>query len=163
MATEEALNAARNAFTFLFAYLNTVAEEIGMERAVGLQTKMCETMGAMQGQMLKQQAGIEQADAKTAWALAATVVESLGIATEVVEESSQKAVRKNSRCPVYDAAQMLGIDPKSNCRATSLRFMDALVKQLNPNLSVQVLKFRSSADDFCEEACVLGEPSKFPE
>jgi len=163
MASEEVLNGATAAFTFLHAYLNTVAEEIGMERALALVTKMCESMGTMQGQMLKQQAGVEQADAKTAWTLAAAVVGGLGLATEVVEESSQKAVRRNIRCPVYEAAQMLGMDAKSFCRAGSLRFMDALVKQLNPSLSMQVLKYRSSADDFCVEAVVLGEPFKFPE
>ncbi len=163
MATEDVLNGARAGFAFLHAYINTVGEEIGRERALALVTKMSETMGTMQGQMLKQQAGVEQVDAKTAWALAGTFVDSLGIAQQVTEESSQKAVRKGGRCPVYEAAQMLGMDAKSFCRAGSLRFMDALVKQLNPNLSMQVLKFRSSADDFCEEAIVLGEPSKFPE
>ena len=135
----------------------------GREQALGLLTRTVESLGAMQGQMLKQQAGVEQADAKTAWTLAATVPDSLGILTEVVEESSQKAVRKGSRCSVYEAAQMLGMDAKSFCRAGPSRFMDTLVKQLNPNLSMQVLKFRSSADDFCEEAIVLGEPYKFPE
>jgi len=163
MASEEVLNGARAALTFFFAYVNTVAQEIGMERAVGLLTKMAEGMGAMQGQMLKQQAGVEQADAKTAGALAVTVPQGLGLAFEVIEESPQKAVRKGGRCSIYEAAQMLGMDAKSICRAGPLRFMDAVAKQLNPNLSWQVLKFRSSVDDFCEEACVLGEPFKFPD
>lgn len=163
MVNEEVFNAARNGFTFLEAYINTVAQEIGMERALGLLTKMCEGVGTMQGQLLKKQAGVEEADAKTGGALVRTVPESLGIAIEVIEESSEKAVWKCGRCSVYEAAQMLGMDAKSFCRAGSSRFMDTAAKQLNPNLSMQVLKFRSSADDFCEEAVVLGEPFKFPE
>ena len=163
MAIEDVLNGARSAFMFFHAYLNTVAQETGMERALGLLTKMCEGMGTMQGQMLKQQAGIEEADAKAALALVRAVTDSLGIPTEIIEESSQKAAWKAGRCPIYEAAQMLGMDAKSFCRASAVRFMDAAVKQLNPNLSFQTLKYRSAADDFCEEAVVLGEPFKFPE
>lgn len=163
MAIEDVFNGAKPAFIFFDAYLNTVAQEIGMERAVSLLTKMCESMGAMRGQILKQQAGVEQADAKKVGALARAVRESLGIATEVIEESSQKAVWKCARCPVYEAGQMLGMDAKRMCRAGTSRFMDAIAKQLNPALGFQVLKYRSSADDFCEEAVVLGEPYKFPE
>jgi len=156
MAREDVFNGARTAMMLFDAYLGTVAQEIGMEQAMGLLTKMCEGMGVMQGQIMKQQAGIKECDAKTAGALARTVPESLGIALQVIEESSQRAVVKCGQCSVYEAAQMLGMDAESFCRAGPLRFMDTVVKQLNPNLSWQVLKYRSSADDFCEEACVLG-------
>ena len=163
MAREDVSNGARTATMMFHAYINTVAQEIGMERALQLLTKMCEATGAMQGQIMKQQAGVEQADAKTGWALVRTVPESFGVALQVIEESSQTAVVKCGQCAIYEAAQMVGMDAKSFCRAAPIRFMDAVAKQLNPNLSFQVLKYRSSADDFCEEACVLGEPSKFPE
>jgi hypothetical protein len=33
--------------------------------------------------------------------------------------------------------------------------MGATAKQLNPNLSFRVTKFRSTPDDFCEEEIVL--------
>jgi hypothetical protein len=52
----------------------------------------------------------------------------------------------------------MGMDVKdieANCRATSMRFMDAMVKQLNPNLSYELTKFRSTADESCEESLVL--------
>jgi hypothetical protein len=39
--------------------------------------------------------------------------------------------------------------------ASSIRFMDSLAKQFNPDLSYQLEKFRSAADDYCEEAIVL--------
>jgi len=55
---------------------------------------------------------------------------------------------------------MMGMDAKTIenlvCRSGSIKLMDAMVKQLNPNLSVRIKKFRSSADDFCEEEIVLG-------
>jgi hypothetical protein len=159
MAIEDVFNGARSAFTFYFAYLNTVAQEIGMERALALHTKMCEAMGAMQGKMMKEQAGIEEFDAKTAYSLTKSVPESIGISMEVLEESPQKVVIKTGKCPIYEAAQMLGLDAKTIetvCRAGALRFMDTAAKQLNPNLSHQLRKLRTAADDFCEEEIVLG-------
>lgn len=159
MAIEDVFNGAKAVSAFYHAYLNTVAQEIGMERALALHTKMCETMGAKQGKMMKEQAGIKEFDAKTAWSLTKTVPESIGISPEVVEESPQRVVYKESKCPIYEAAQMLGLDAKAIetlCHSGPERLMDTAVKQLNPNLSHRVRKFRSAPDDFCESEIVLG-------
>jgi len=158
MATEDTFNGAKSAYTHYFDYLTTVAQEIGMERAVVLQSKMCEATGAMQGNMIKEQAGVEQFDAQAAASLAENFIEGLGIRSEVMEESPQKVVTKVGRCPLYEAAQGLGLDAETIealCRAGALRFMDTMVKQLNPNLSYRLMKFRSATDDFCEEAIAL--------
>jgi len=159
MSMEDAFNGAKNAFAFYGAYLNTVAQEIGLERALALNTKMLETMGAMQGKMVKQQARIEEADAKGAYSLAKGVPESLGLAFEVLEESPTTVRFRCPQCSFYEGCQMAGLNDKTReimCRAGSLRFMDAIVKQLNPRLSYQLAKYRSAADDFCEEQIVLG-------
>lgn len=47
MAIEDAFRSAMTVFVMFDAYVNTVAEKIGMERTVALVTKMCESMGAM--------------------------------------------------------------------------------------------------------------------
>lgn len=76
----------------------------------------------------------------------------------MIEESPQRVVFKVDRCPVYEAAHALGMNAEAIeaiCRADSIRFMGAMAKQLNPNLSYQLRKFRSAADDSCEEAIVL--------
>ena len=49
MGMEDVFNGAKSALTFYDAYLKTVGEEIGMDKAVSLHTKMFETMGEMQG------------------------------------------------------------------------------------------------------------------
>ncbi len=66
MAIEDAFMGARAALVIFDAYVNTVAQEIGRERAVALMTKMCESIGAMRGKMMKEQSGIKEFDAKTA-------------------------------------------------------------------------------------------------
>ena len=63
MGIEDTYNGATAAMAFFNSYIKTVADEIGMERAVDLFAKMCKDSGAMQGQMMKEQAGTEEIDA----------------------------------------------------------------------------------------------------
>jgi hypothetical protein len=53
---------------------------------------------------------------------------------------------------------MAGLDDRTletMCREGSIRFMDAAVKQLNPRLSYEIVRYRSAADDSCDEQIVL--------
>ena len=160
MATTDTLRGATNAFTFVFAYINTVGQEIGMEKAIALDAEMCAMMGAAQGQAIKAQAGLGEIDLATAAALSdASIEEGLGIVSEVIEKNAQRIVSRVDRCPLYEAAQMLGMDNatiEAMCRAGALRYMDTMVKQWNPNLSYRLKEFRSSADGHCIEEVVVG-------
>jgi hypothetical protein len=158
MAIQDTFNGAKNAFAFYSAYLNTVAQEVGMERALALHTKMLEALGPIQGKTIKQQAGVGQIDAKAAYSLGKTITESLGLVFEVLEESPTTVRWRCRQCSVYEGWQMAGLDAKSletMCRAGSVRFMDTAVKQLNPRLSYEIVKYRSAAEDACEEQIVL--------
>lgn len=161
MATDDTFNGARSAFVFHEAFLNTVAEEIGRERAAALETKMCEALGVLQGRMAKEQAeqaGMKDFDAKAAHLVCSQLVGGLGITTEVTEQGTQEVVYKVGRCPVFEAAQLVGQDVQTSeaaCRAGAIRFMDTMVKQLNPNLRHELRKFRSAPEDSCVEAIVL--------
>jgi hypothetical protein len=158
MAIEDTFNGAKNAFVFHQAFVNTVAQEIGSERASALETKMCETLGALQGRMAKEQAGIEEFDAKAAHLVCDQLVGGLGLIAEVTEESPQEVVFKVGRCPDFEAAQMVGQDVQASeaaCRAGAIRFMDTVVKQLNPNLRYELRKYRSAPEEPCVEAIVL--------
>ena len=158
MTTKDTFNGAKNAYIEFFAYINTVAQEMGQERAFALKSKTSEVMGAMQGQMMKAQACPAACDVKDAALLAQEAIKELGICSETVVESPQEVVFKVAQCPLYEAAQALGLDAETIetlCRAGAIRFMDATVKQLNPNLHYQLRKFRVAADDCCEEAIVL--------
>jgi hypothetical protein len=158
MALQDTFNGAKTAFTFYSAYLNTVAQEIGMERALALESKMDETLGTLQGKMIKDQAGAKDVDARAAYSLVKGVLESLGIVVEVLEEGPATVRFRCRQCPLYEGGLMAGLDTKigeTRCRAGSLRFMDAAVKQLDPKLTYQLLKYRSGPADFCEEQIVL--------
>ena len=125
IAIEDTFNGAKTGLMFLFAYVNAVGQEIGMERALAIFTKMAETMGAMQGKMLKEKSGIKEFDAKAAGQLLTTTPARLGISVSVVEESPRRVMYRVGRCSIYEAAQMLGFDNKTIealCRAGSNRF-----------------------------------------
>ncbi len=157
MGMEDTYNGATAAMTFFNSYLKTVADEIGMKRAVELFAKMCTTTGSMQGQMMKEQAGTDEIDAKAAWSIVKAIPEGIGISSEIIAESPQEVVVKLHNCPVYTAGQMLGLDAETietMCRKGSAQLMHNATKELNPNLSYQLRKFRSGPDDFCEEAIV---------
>ena len=66
IAMEETFNGARTGLTMLFAYLNTVARETGIERAIALDTQMRRAMGTAQGKMVREQAGVDGIDAQRA-------------------------------------------------------------------------------------------------
>jgi hypothetical protein len=66
MTVEDIFSGAESGLTMFFAYVNEVAGEIGMERAIALDTKVCQAMGAVQGKMMKEQVGIEEFDVQTA-------------------------------------------------------------------------------------------------
>ena len=157
-AHDDVFNAAKTALMFYYAYSNTVAQEIGRERALGLITKMFEKMGAGQGKMMKERAGIKEFDAKAAWSPVKNFKDTIGQNYEVIEESPRGVVLRVGRCPLYEAARTLGMDAstiETVCRAGILKSADAMVKQLNPNLNVRLEKFRSTPDDFCEEEVIL--------
>jgi hypothetical protein len=133
MTQEDIVNAARTALAMYDAYFNAVAQEIGIEKALALHTKVFETMGLHQGQMMKEQSDIQEHDAQTAWMLIGMTPITLGVDVKVKEESPQRVMIRCGRCSVFEAAQSLGMDIKSIealCRAGPARFMDSAAKQL---------------------------------
>ena len=53
MASEDTFNGARNAFSFCFAYMNAVAEDVGTDRATTHWTTTDQNLGAAQGRKIK--------------------------------------------------------------------------------------------------------------
>ena len=158
MAKKDVFNGAKAGLRIYDVFVQAVAEEIGMERTLALINKVMEKGGTNTGNAMKKQAGIKKFDAKTALPLWKITPDNLGLSVKIVEESPERVFMKCTKCSVYDAAHELGMDNKtieSLCQVGGIKFTDAIVKQLNPNLTYRVVKFRSSPDDFCEEEIVL--------
>ena len=118
----------------------------------------CKSMGSLQGKMLKSKAKhekIKEMTPKNASLLGSEAIKGFGIETEILKESDEKVSIKVGKCPVYEAAKMMGLDPEPLCRKSAIPFMNCLVKELSSDLQYELKKFRASQDDFCEEAIVL--------
>jgi hypothetical protein len=161
MSTKDTFKGAKIAYTDFYAYINTVVQEIGMERVLTLMTKSDEARGAKTGKMIKEQSGVKEFDAKKAAKQVINLAKGIGGIDDVLEKSTQKVVTRTrfGKCPLYEAAKEVGLDDntiEAMCRAGSLRFLDTMVKQLNPDLSYRLRKFRSADDGGCVEEIVLG-------
>lgn len=160
MSSEDSHNWVISAFTYFYAYFNAVAEEIGLAKATALDTQVSEMFGTRNGQVIKEETGLDVIDLATSVDLLYTTIEEqVGISSEVVEEDSQRIVSRIGRCPIYEAAQAMEMDNEAieaNCRASMIHYMDTMIKQFNPDLSCRLVKFRTSADDHCIEEVVLG-------
>jgi len=158
LTKEDAFNAAKNAFSMYGAFFKNVVQEIGLERALNLETKTDEMMGVQMGQMTKEQMGIKELDVKTAAAVARSVVSGFGIPKVDAEEKPTSVLIKVHGCPVYEGYRAVGMDYETieaTCRKGALRQLDTFFKQLDPKASYQLMKFRSSPDGCCEEKITL--------
>ena len=160
MSYEDILKGATNAFTLHYAYINNVGQEIGIDKAEEISSEVCRMMGTMRGQTIKENADLEKFTPEAAAAAArGSIEEDFGIITKPIEEGPDRIVFECKNCPVYNGAYRAGMDQGSieaQCRTAPIAYMDALVKELNPNLNYRLRKFRNSADDTCEEEIVLG-------
>lgn len=135
-----------------------MVKEDGTEKTYNMIEETCQTMGALQGKMSKSQARrekIKEMNPKNASILASDAIKGFGIESEILKETDEKVSIKVGKCPVYEAAKMMGLDPEPFCRRSAIPFMDSLVKELSPDLQYELEKFRTGQDDFCEESIVL--------
>ncbi len=161
MKTEATFNGVKNGLIFLQAFQNKVVQEIGKERTLELDAMSSAELGATQGMMLKEQIGENNLDAIFASKIIFKYLEQeLGVTPVMKEESPDKVVYSCGRCPIFESYHLFGADNKdieTACRASAVGFMDALVKQLNPELNYELIRFRSEADDSCDEAIFIGK------
>jgi hypothetical protein len=158
MTVADTFTGAKSGLAFLFAYQNTVAQDIGMEQALALNNKMTKAMGTAQGKELKKQIDVKEIPPKLAASLAGEFLkQALGIRSRTMEGSAEKAAIEVGRCPIYEAAEALGMEHEAIealCRTGAIPYMDAIVKQFNPDLGYDLSQFRPSADASCIETIV---------
>ena len=155
---EDVFNGAMAGFVFFEGFRNEVAEEIGEEKTLSLMDKMSISLGKMQGKILKSQARsdkIKKVTPSIARSLIGVIFAGLGMETETLNETPEKFSLNVKRCPVYEAGKLMGLVDENLCRHGAVKFMDNVVKQLNPNLSYELKNFRTSSDDCCQEEIVL--------
>jgi hypothetical protein len=160
MSTKDTFNGAKTAYTDYYTCFKTVVQEIGMVRALSLMTKSDEARGIEIGKKIKDEAGGKVFGLEKAAETIINMAKGIGGIDDVLKKGPKKVVTltKFGNCPVYDAAKEVGLDDKTieaMCHAGSLRFLDEVVKQLNPKLSYRLREFRSADYGGCVEEIVL--------
>jgi hypothetical protein len=160
MTTQDAFNAAQFAYMAYDAFFEAVAQQVGREQALALEEGALVPLGAAQGQMIKEQAGAGEIDAQATYAMLMEAIATIGISAELLQASPERVAFKPGRCPIYEAALALGWDQErieTACRSSSIPFMDAALKQLNPDLDYRLTSFRSGPNDSCVEEIVRSD------
>ncbi len=124
MTNEDTFNVAKNVFSQYGVFFNNVAEEIGGDQALDIHTKTCDMMGTQMGQMMKEQMGIKELDAKNAAVMTRSVVSQFGISKVDAEETPSSVLIKVHGCPLYEGYRAGGLDDETiegMCRKGSLR------------------------------------------
>ncbi|UCG86018.1 MAG: protein kinase [Gemmatimonadota bacterium] len=109
-------------------------------------------------QELKDRVGKHPVDAETAATLLMEVVGVVGLEPEFLEQSPKRVVLKPGRCPIYEAGRTLGLGHsaiESLCRTRILPRMDRAIRELNPELRTELIRFRAGKDDSCIEEIFL--------
>ncbi len=153
--TEPVYKSAKTSHIAFASYLAKIAQQIGLEPALKTLSSTYEDMASYQGLKFKNHSEIKNFDAKNAYPLLKSIAERFGMDYEIMHLETSKVAIKITRCPIYEASKVAGLDPEKFCRCGAIKYMNTLVKKLNPKLEYTLDKFRSSKDDYCEENLVL--------
>ena len=142
----EAFTAAKNMASVYGMFFKAVAQEIGMERALTLQSKANEGYVTTYIELFK------EPDLKKVAAKVTEMSNGLGMIGETKVEG-RKVVSKYTKCPIYDGFLEAGISNeqiKTYCQHTAEEEYDSFKKILH-NVKGSLTRFRSSPDDYCIE------------
>lgn len=152
---DQLFRSVRSVYIALAAYVNKVGKEIGKEKALEYLSSVFEEIGMYQGKKLKRLLlDSQKPDAIEAFDLMKSVPFSIGINLMIPEKDSDKVIARLDKCPIFECAEVVGIDPATFCDNTAVPYYDSIAKELNPDLKFERNKIKASPNDFCEEQLI---------
>lgn len=156
---QDVRNGATVAYTAYFSYVKTLINELGKEKALAYMTQSDTARGTKAGAEIKAATGGKDFSVRETMDTIVDMAKGIGGIDEILEVTDDHAKTKTAfgKCPVYEAGKAVGLEDEeieTLCRASSLPFLDSVVKQLNPNLCYLVTEFRSEKYQGCIEEIV---------
>ena len=154
MTNEEVFQAATKIYSLYGTFFKTVAQEVGLEKALALHTQAHKEQGVVSGKLLKEKMGQGQLDIQKLGSVLRESNLSIGIDCELSHTSSSSAVFKNSRCPMYDEYRNSGLDDQTAeglCQKGATAKLGAMLKCLDPNINYRLNHYRIKSTEACEE------------
>lgn len=158
MATDK-FKGATMAYTNYYSFIKTLINEFGKEKTFALMTKSDEERGIRVGKAMKSEAGDKKFDIYETLLTIVDMASEIGGIDRIVAKTKDRVatVTQFGDCPVYEAAKATGMDDQmieEMCRASACVFLDNVVRQLNPDLTYKVSKFRDAECKGCLEEIV---------
>lgn len=148
-------DSVKSVYIALAAYVNKVAQEIGKDKAMALLSSSFTEIGKFQGKKLKKLTSKDDLNANEAYELIKNIPKRIGVNFMITKQDKDKVVARLDKCPVYESAATVGIDPGEFCHNSAIAYFSAVAKELNLNLDYQRNKCKASEKDYCEEQIVL--------
>lgn len=153
------LQGATTLMFHLGVYDQLLHRELGPERATALQREIMLSLAQAQAGMIREQTGIQDFDLEAIHSVIPQFMkETTGTVFELTEKTPTRFSYHVGRCVMYESSLMLGMEPhaiQARCSATATAYVDALLRELNPNARLEVHQFRQSADQPCVESIVI--------
>jgi hypothetical protein len=159
MIREEVFQATKKVFGLYGAFFDVVAQEMGIEKALSLHVRAHETLGIKAGKALCEVVGTAGCDIHKLGAILRESNLSIGIESELKHADATSAVFHNLQCPLYEGYRMGGLDEHTAevlCQLGAPAKLGSTLRQLNPNLTHRITRYRTRLDEPCEEEITLG-------
>jgi hypothetical protein len=137
------------------ALFNSVAKEVGIEKALKMHAAVGEPFGDQIGKALEEQLAGKKVNIRTLNKVLKPMMIGMGYDPEVKKGPKSLTIQV-AKCPMYEGFKMAGLDHKTiekMCSAMSQAEYDAISKHF-PKLEGRV-KFRGSSKETCVEEFII--------
>jgi hypothetical protein len=155
MEREDAFNASVGSMNMYGALFKLVVKEVGIDRALKLNSAVAELYGDQMGKALKESLADKKFNIKDLNKVLIPMLKGWGISPEIKETSKSITLRMD-KCPQYEGFKMAGLDHETiekMCTTMSKAEYEAINKYI-PELEIKI-KFRESPKDACVEEFII--------
>ena len=159
--SKETFLGVKRAYCVFFSYIISVIENLGSDKSLEILNEVVQKRGKEDGLDLKRRLKTESDDVSDGLALYSAFIQDSGMNFDIVNKAENKIVLRIGTCPVYEASHEAILDcqyfGERMCRLIYLPLASALVSVINPNLSVDLVRYRTFHDGYCIEEMSLKE------
>lgn len=155
MLSEKAFLGVKRAYGVLFSYIISVIENLGSDKALEILKEVVQKRGKEDGLELKRRLEVVSDSIVDGLAVYSAFIQDSGMNFDIIEMNEKKIVLKIGKCPVFEASHEAILDcqyfGERMCRLIYLPLASAVVSTINPNLSVDLIRYRTFHDGYCIE------------
>jgi len=159
MRSKETYLGVKRAYSVFFSYIISVIENLGSDKALEILNEVVQKRGKEDGSDLKRRLKIKSDDISDGLAIYSAFIQDSGMTFDIIDNDENKIVLRIGKCPVYEASHETILDcqyfGEKMCRLIYLPLASAVVSVINPNLSVDLVRYRSFHDGYCIEKMSL--------